>query len=73
MAGDEDLEVRVNLAVSHGWLRRVDGWRRVQPDLVSRSAAIRTLVEKALAAEGVAAPVKPAAKAKTKATRKGGD
>jgi hypothetical protein len=38
------------------WLRRIDDWRRIQPDLPPRAEAIRRLVEIAL---NVSAPKKP--------------
>ena len=36
---------------SEEWLRRLDDWRRKQPDIPSRAEAIRRLVEKGLEAE----------------------
>lgn len=42
---------RIELRASAEFLKALDEWRRRQPDLPSRSSAIRQLVEKALAAE----------------------
>jgi hypothetical protein len=39
---------RLQLIVPVDWLRRIDAWRRHQPNLPSRSAAIRELVSQAL-------------------------
>lgn len=40
----------LQMRVSEDFLRLVDDWRRQQPDIPSRSEAIRRLVEIALAA-----------------------
>lgn len=37
---------RFQLRVSKNFLKRVDEWRRKQPDLPTRSEAIRRIVEK---------------------------
>jgi hypothetical protein len=42
---------RIELRASIEFLKALDEWRRRQPDLPSRSSAIRQLVEKALAVE----------------------
>jgi hypothetical protein len=41
---------RINLAVSGAWAKRVEDWRRQQPDLPNMSEAIRRLVEYGLEA-----------------------
>lgn len=46
----EPLDQRVQLVASKGLLRSLDDWRRAQPDLPSRSEAIRRLIELGLAA-----------------------
>jgi hypothetical protein len=51
---------RIELRASEGFLKSLDEWRRRQPDLPSRSSAIRQLVEEALASESG----KPAGKRK---------
>lgn len=47
LQNDKQLQMRV----SDSFLKLVDDWRRHQPDLPSRSEAIRRLVEKAIAEE----------------------
>jgi hypothetical protein len=42
---------RLNLIAPVDWLKRIDQWRRHQPNLPTRSEAIRTLVERGLEAE----------------------
>jgi hypothetical protein len=42
---------RLNLIAPVDWLKRIDQWRRRQPNLPTRSEAIRTLVERGLEAE----------------------
>ena len=42
---------RLNLIAPVDWLKRIDAWRRHQPNLPSRSEAIRTLVDRGLEAE----------------------
>ena len=39
---------RLNIIVPVDWLKRIDARRRHQPDLPTRSEAIRTLVSRAL-------------------------
>jgi hypothetical protein len=39
---------RLQLIAPVDWLKRIDAWRRHQPNLPSRSAAIRELVSQAL-------------------------
>jgi hypothetical protein len=39
---------RLQLIAPVDWLKRIDAWRRHQPNLPSRSEAIRTLVTQAL-------------------------
>lgn len=41
---------RLNLIAPLDWLKRIDAWRRHQPDLPSRSEAIRRLVDLGLEA-----------------------
>jgi hypothetical protein len=50
---------RLQLIGPVDWIKRIDAWRRQQPNLPSRSEAIRTLVDRALDAEA-----KPKAKGK---------
>jgi metal-responsive CopG/Arc/MetJ family transcriptional regulator len=47
LLNDKQLQMRV----SDSFLKLVDDWRRAQPDLPSRSEAIRRLVEAAIAAD----------------------
>jgi metal-responsive CopG/Arc/MetJ family transcriptional regulator len=44
----EPLDQRVQLVISRGQVREIDEWRRRQPDLPSRSEAIRRLIEAGL-------------------------
>jgi hypothetical protein len=44
----ERLDQRVQLVISKSQVREIDEWRRRQPDLPSRSAAIRRLIEAGL-------------------------
>jgi hypothetical protein len=46
----EPLSERFLMMVSPGFLKRVDQWRRKQPDLPNRSEAIRRLVQIGIAA-----------------------
>ena len=39
------------MRVSEDFLRKLDAWRRTQPDLPSRAEAIRRLVDKGLKAD----------------------
>jgi metal-responsive CopG/Arc/MetJ family transcriptional regulator len=41
----------IQMRVNEDWLALIDNWRRAQPDLPSRSEAIRRLVEIALKEE----------------------
>ena len=41
---------RINLAVTNAWAKKVDAWRRVQPDQLTMPEAIRRLVEMSLEA-----------------------
>src|SRR5438046_2460209 len=41
---DEPLDQRLQLVISKGQVATIDEWRRRQPDLPSRSAAIRRLI-----------------------------
>lgn len=45
---DENQTERFQMRVSIDFLAKIDEWRRHQPDIPSRSEAIRRLVEKAL-------------------------
>ena len=38
------------MRASEEWLRKIDDWRRQQPDIPSRAEAIRRLVDKGLSA-----------------------
>lgn len=49
---EESATERVQIVATERWTKRVDDWRRRHPDMPSRSAAIRMLVEQALNAEG---------------------
>jgi metal-responsive CopG/Arc/MetJ family transcriptional regulator len=44
----EPLDQRIQLVISKGQVREIDEWRRRQPDLPSRSEAIRRLIETGL-------------------------
>jgi hypothetical protein len=48
---DEPLDQRLQLVISKGQISAVDDWRRVQPDLPSRSEAIRRLIEAGLSVQ----------------------
>ena len=41
---DDDVE-RLNMVVPAKWLKKVDDWRRREPDLPNLSEAIRRLVD----------------------------
>jgi hypothetical protein len=45
---NEPLDQRVQLVISKGQVRAIDEWRRQQPDLPSRSEAIRRLIDAGL-------------------------
>jgi hypothetical protein len=48
---DPDAETkRINMMAPITWLRKIDDWRRQQPDLPNISEAIRRLVELGLKA-----------------------
>jgi hypothetical protein len=47
----ELLDQRIQLVISKGQVREIDEWRRRQPELPSRSEAIRRLIEAGLSAE----------------------
>jgi hypothetical protein len=53
---DEPLDQRLQLVISKGQIGTVDEWRRQQPDLPSRSEAIRRLIELGLGKAPVSAP-----------------
>jgi hypothetical protein len=44
----EPLDQRLQLVISKGQIRAIDEWRRQQPDLPSRSEAIRRLIARSL-------------------------
>lgn len=44
----EEQTERLQMRVSLAFLKRIDDWRREQPELPSRAEAIRRLVERAL-------------------------
>jgi hypothetical protein len=41
---DEETK-RLNMVVSVAWIKKIDAWRRQQPDVPNLSEAIRRLVE----------------------------
>jgi hypothetical protein len=45
---EEPLDQRLQLIISKGQIAAIDEWRRAQPDLPNRSAAIRRLIEAGL-------------------------
>jgi hypothetical protein len=47
---DEGEPKRLNIVAPRSWVRKVDEWRRIQPDLPNVSEAIRRLVEAGLEA-----------------------
>jgi hypothetical protein len=50
---DPETETRrLNLVAPASWVRKIDDWRRHQPDLPNISEAIRRLVEIGLKAKG---------------------
>jgi hypothetical protein len=53
---DEPLDQRMHLVMSKSHLRALDEWRRNQPDLPSRSEAIRRLIETGLSKTTTGAP-----------------
>lgn len=48
---DKSETRRVGLVAPDSWVKRVDEWRRQQPDLPNLSEAIRMLVDRAIDAE----------------------
>ncbi len=44
----EPLDERLNLALPKSLVRAIDVWRRVQPDIPTRSEAARRLIEASL-------------------------
>lgn len=49
---DPDTETkRLNIVAPASWVRKVDEWRRLQPDLPNASEAIRRLVDAGLERE----------------------
>jgi hypothetical protein len=48
---DKSETERLHLRVSRSWLARIDGWRRAHPEIPTQSAAIRHLVDLAIAAD----------------------
>jgi hypothetical protein len=49
---DDRKDTTLQMRVSEAFLKSVDDWRRKQPDLPSRAAAIRRLVAIALKVKG---------------------
>ena len=50
---DPDTETRrLNIVAPASWLKRLEEWRRAQPDLPNTSEAIRRLVDAGLEREG---------------------
>ena len=47
---DDEIQ-RLNMVVPASWAKKVDDWRRKEPDLPNLSEAIRRLVEMGLEAE----------------------
>ena len=41
----DDETKRINMVASAAWVKKIDDWRRQQPDLPNISEAIRRLVE----------------------------
>jgi hypothetical protein len=54
MKHDRAFQIRA----SEEFMRRIDEWRRQQPDIPSRAEAVRQLVEKAIEADKAAADQK---------------
>ena len=52
------LSERFEMRYTVDLLRKIDEWRRSQPDLPPRAEAIRRLLDQALATEAQAAPAK---------------
>jgi hypothetical protein len=49
---DDPKNTTLQMRVSEAFLKTIDEWRRKQPDLPSRAAAIRRLVELGVKAKG---------------------
>ena len=49
---EDRKDTTLQMRVSDAFLKSIDDWRRKQPDLPSRAAAIRRLVELGLKAKG---------------------
>ena len=47
---DDEIK-RINMVASAAWVKKIDDWRRQQPDLPNISEAIRRLVELGLKAK----------------------
>ena len=47
----DDKPGRVHVSATVSWLKKIDDWRRHQPDLPNVSEAVRRLVDLGLAAE----------------------
>lgn len=47
---EEEKPKRLNIVAPNSWVKKVDAWRRDQPDLPNASEAIRRLVEMGLEA-----------------------
>ena len=43
--GTEQMDERLQMAVPKSFVAKIDEWRRKQPDIPSRSEAVRRLVE----------------------------
>jgi hypothetical protein len=48
----EGAPKRLNIVAPASWVRKIDDWRRAQPDLPNLSEAIRRLVEAGLEKKG---------------------
>lgn len=53
----ETKSVRLQMVITPSQVRRIDDWRKEQPDLPSRSEAIRRLVDAALAEDQCGDPL----------------
>lgn len=54
----EALDQRLQLVIGRSQVRAIDEWRRRQPDLPSRSEAIRRLIDAALNADAAKTSVR---------------
>lgn len=52
---DEHKSFRLQMVIAPSQVAAIDAWRKTQPDLPSRSEAIRRLVAESLAAHGIKA------------------